>query len=250
MTRYKAALIHLGISAAIGVATLALMLTAWYPGPFFKAAGGSGLVLILLGVDVTIGPLLTLVVFNPAKKSLKLDLTVIAVLQLSAFLYGVFTIFAARPVYVAFVVDRFEMVRAAEIDPDDLTAAKLGRFRTLPLLRPQVIGVQLPPEGSEARTKALELALAGKDIHLRPEFYVPIETQREEVKEKAQPMKQLKELNPSAAAEIDRDIRATGKSETDLGFLPLKAREQDLAVVIDRATGDLLGFWAYRPWQA
>jgi len=248
MTRYKAALIHLGISAAIGLAMLVFMLTVWYPGPFFEAVGGGGLVLILLGVDITIGPLITLVVFDKAKKSLRFDLTVVALLQLFAFLYGVSVIFAARPAYVAFVIDRFELVRAVEIDPEDLKTAKLERFRTLPLLGPQVIAVQRP-SSVEEKTKAMDLALQGKDIHLRPEYYVPYDTQREQVKQKLQPMKRMKDLNPAAVAEIDRAIQGTGRKEEQLGFLPLRARDKDLSAVVDRATGDILGYWPYRPWE-
>jgi len=248
MNRYKAALIHLGISAAIGLAMLAFMLAVWYPGPFCEAVGGGGLVLILLGVDITIGPLITLVVFDKAKKSLKFDLSVVALLQLCAFLYGVSVIFAARPAYVAFVIDRFELVRAVEIDPEDLKTAKLERFRTLPLLGPQVIGVQRPT-GIEERTRAMDLALQGKDIHLRPEYYVPYDTQKPQVKQKLQPMKRMKDLNPAAVADIDRHIKDTGRTEEQLGFLPLRARDKDLSAVVDRATGDILGYWPYRPWE-
>jgi hypothetical protein len=247
MSRYKAALIHLGISVAIGLATFLFMLTVWYPGPFFKAVGGGGLVLILLGVDVTIGPLITLVVFNTAKKSLKMDMTVVALMQLAAFSYGVWTIFEARPAYVAFTIDRFDLVRVADLDPDDVKAAKLEQFRSLPLLRPQVIAVRRPTESGE-KTKALDLALAGKDIHLRPEYYEPYEAQKDVAKQKLLPMKRLKELNAAASADIDREIQATGKKEDQIGYLPLRAREKDLAVIVDRATGDIIGYWSYSPW--
>lgn len=249
MSRYKAALIHLGLSAAIAGSMLALMLTVWYPGPFFMAVGGAGLVLILLGVDVTIGPLLTLIVFDSRKKRLKLDLAVIGFLQVAAFLYGASTIFAARPAYVAFVVDRFEIVRAADLDPEDMKRAKLERFRTLPLLRPQVIAVETPSDPEE-KMKALDLALAGKDVQLMPQYYAPYETQVANVKRKLQPMKRLKDLNSGSAAQIDRSIQALGKSEDAVGFLPLSARDKDLAVVIDRATGEILDYWTYRPWEA
>lgn len=249
MNRFKAALIHLGISACIAGATFLFMLTVWYPGPFFKAVGGDGLIVILLGVDVAIGPLITLVVFDTRKKSLKMDLAVVALLQLAAFSYGVWTIFEARPVYVAFTVDRFELVRVADLDPDDVKAAKDERFRSLPLLRPEVIAVRRPTDPRE-KTKSLELALAGKDIHLRPEYYEPYDTQRELVKQALKPMKRLKELNPAASAEIDRAIQKTGKGEDAIGFLPVRAREKDLAAVVERATGAILDYWAFRPWEA
>ena len=84
MSRWKASGIHLLLSAAIAVVVLTLMLMVWYPWPLFEAAGGSRLVFILVGVDVTLGPLITLVIFKSGKPGLKFDLTVIALVQLAA----------------------------------------------------------------------------------------------------------------------------------------------------------------------
>src|SRR5215218_9788376 len=108
-TRWQAAPVHLVISAIIAVLVFATMLLLWYPRPYFTVAGGFTLMLLLIGVDVVIGPLLTLVVFDPRKKSLKFDLAVIVVLQLAALIYGVWIMFSARPVFVAFAGDRFEV---------------------------------------------------------------------------------------------------------------------------------------------
>ena len=88
LNRWKASALHLALSAAIGVAVVALMLALWYPQPYFAAMGGDTLILLLIGVDVVIGPLITLIVFDPKKKSLRFDLAVIAVLQLAALVYG------------------------------------------------------------------------------------------------------------------------------------------------------------------
>jgi hypothetical protein len=82
--------------------------------------GGMGLLKILVGVDVTIGPLLTLIIFDTRKKSLRFDLSVIAFLQIVALAYGVYIMFEARPVYTAFVKDRFEVVPADQLDAVDL----------------------------------------------------------------------------------------------------------------------------------
>jgi len=40
MSRWKASLIHLTISAVVATAVLALMLLLWYPYPLFAAVGG------------------------------------------------------------------------------------------------------------------------------------------------------------------------------------------------------------------
>jgi hypothetical protein len=75
MSRWKASSIHLALSATIAVSVLALMLLLWYAPPFFSALGGYHLLLILLGVDVSLGPLITLIIFNPKKdrKALTFD---------------------------------------------------------------------------------------------------------------------------------------------------------------------------------
>src|SRR4051812_10341267 len=109
-TRWQAAPVHLLMSAVIAALVFSTMLLLWYPQPYFTAAGGLTLLLLLVGVDVFIGPMLTVVVFDPQKKRLKLDLIIIVVLQLAALVYGAWVMFSARPVYVAFAGDRFELV--------------------------------------------------------------------------------------------------------------------------------------------
>src|SRR5512137_2835497 len=120
LNRWKAASIHFGISVVIATALFAAMLLVWYPHPYFHAAGGQKLLLLLIGVDVVIGPLLTLIVFDPRKKNLKMDLAVIVALQLAALVYGATIMFNARPVFVAFAGDRFELVEANAIAAADL----------------------------------------------------------------------------------------------------------------------------------
>ena len=44
---------------------------------------------LVVGIDVVLGPLLTLIVFHPKKKSLIWDLAVIVAVQLGALGYGV-----------------------------------------------------------------------------------------------------------------------------------------------------------------
>lgn len=62
MTRFRAAAIHFAICASVAVIMLALFWYVWYPSPLFEAVGGDEIFLMLLAVDVVLGPLLTLVV--------------------------------------------------------------------------------------------------------------------------------------------------------------------------------------------
>src|SRR5215813_13196588 len=135
LNRWKAAALHLVISAVIAIVVIAVMLALWYPQPYFDAMGGMGLLKLLVGVDVAIGPLLTLIIFDTRKKSLRFDLSVIAFLQIAALVYGVYIMFEARPVYTVFVKDRFEVVPADQLDAADLADAP-AEYRTLSLTGP------------------------------------------------------------------------------------------------------------------
>ncbi|CAN5630539.1 hypothetical protein BH18PSE1_BH18PSE1_05720 [soil metagenome] len=67
MTRWKASVIHLSICAVIALAVLAWMLLVWYPAPYFEGLGAGKLSMTIIGVDVVIGPLITLIIYNPLK---------------------------------------------------------------------------------------------------------------------------------------------------------------------------------------
>src|SRR5262245_21130730 len=129
MTRWRAAALHLLICLAIAAGVLALMLTVWYPPPLFEAMGGIELALIVISVDVVLGPALTLIVFRAGKRGLRFDLAAIAVLQLGALLYGCHIVSLARPAYIVFVKDQFQIATAAQLSDQRLAAAKHAEFR-------------------------------------------------------------------------------------------------------------------------
>ena len=59
--------IHFFASLLVFSIFVYVLLTQWYPEPFFNASGGwQGLKLVIL-VDLVLGPLLTLIVYNRKK---------------------------------------------------------------------------------------------------------------------------------------------------------------------------------------
>ena len=102
--RLRASAIHLAIS--LSVATLAALVVFgwWYPYPYRELSGGRELFALVVVVDVVLGPLITLVIFNVAKtrRHLMMDFTVIGLLQVAALAYGLWTVFVARPVHLVF----------------------------------------------------------------------------------------------------------------------------------------------------
>ncbi|HET7764655.1 MAG TPA: TfpX/TfpZ family type IV pilin accessory protein [Burkholderiales bacterium] len=243
MSRWKASGIHLLLSCAIVGVVLAFMVTVWYRWPLFELAGGSGITLILAGVDVTLGPLITLIVFKSGKKGLKFDLAFIAALQAAALAYGIHVVYVARPVYIAYVVDRFVLVTAKDLDPQDVAKATDPEFRRLPLGRPLYIAAVLPRDPKE-QLGILMSALGGKDVQLYPRYYVPYAQQAQNALRHAKDLNMLLERDPRAVRSY---LDSAGRSPETVKFLPLRART-DAAVLIDAISGNPLDIVKVDPW--
>jgi hypothetical protein len=233
LNRWRASGAHLLVSAVVAAPVLALMLAVWYPPPLFQAAGGNDLALILIGVHVVVGPLLTLIVFKPGKWGLKFDLAAIALFQLAALAYGSHIIYLARPAFIVFVKDRLEVVSAVELRPERLAAARFAQFRTPPLAGPVLVGGEWP-ENQAGQQMLLDANLAGEDLQHFPRYYVPYADSRREVLAKADPISRVREVEPAAGRIIDRWLAQSGVREQDLLHLRLRARHGWVAVLIER----------------
>ena len=77
------------MSLAIFAALAYLVVEIWYPDFFFLTDGGWQGLRLLLGVDLVLGPLLTLIVYRNGKPGLRMDLTMIGIVQASCLAAGV-----------------------------------------------------------------------------------------------------------------------------------------------------------------
>jgi len=248
MSRWQASGGHLALSAAIGAAVLALMIFVWYPPPYFEAAGGNDLVLLMVGIDVALGPLLTLAVFNPAKGlgKLRFDLLVIGVLQVAALAYGVGVMFTARPAYLVYAVDRFDLVMANLLTDAELAKAA-SPFDRRPIGKPPTVGARTPADPKLAQ-ESMFLALSGIDLVQQPRYYVRYEDIAKDAAKRAQPIAELRKLNPDSGDRIDAIVARSGRPEAALAFLAAKAPNRDFTVIIDRDSGAILDKVMLKPW--
>lgn len=248
MTRWKASAIHLSISVAIALVTLTLMLALWYAPPFFSSAGGKEVLLIMLGVDVTLGPLITLIIFTPKKtrKALLFDFVVIGILQFSALVYGVNVMFHGRPVFVVFIKDSFDMVLANQLAEVDIRNAK-PEYRALPVTGPVYVYSEMPTDIKE-RNEMVFAAFSGKDLPFFPKYYQPYTGRESKVASAAKPLAELKKLNPTRVTEIDSELQHNGWVESEIGFVPLRSKFEDMAVIVDKRDGKILEMLKMQPW--
>jgi len=248
MSRWQASSIHLGISLLI-VITLGILLSlTWYPPQYAQAAGGLGLITILAGVDTCLGPLLTLVVWNIKKASLKLDLAVIVLLQLAGLGYGLHAIFLARPVYVVFATDRFELKSAVDIPESELGKADREEFKSLPLTGPRLVSVK-PPNDSTERMRILSSALGGgADVSALPQYYLPYAEAAAGAANRGMPLARLMERNEDIRKRIAAYIESAKLDPSRLKYLPLQAKKRSQTMLIDSMTGEIRGIMDIDPW--
>ena len=246
MNRYRASAIHLGISATIATLVFAAIYFVWYPDALFGAAGGRNLLLMVLAIDVTAGPLVTLIIFLPGKKGLAFDLWVIGILQASFLAYGVWSISEARPVYVAFVKDRFELTHANQIPDSVLVDAKMNRYFDLPWLGPKLVGVRFPTDADE-KFKMMVSGMAGVDIHCYPQYQVPYEQVTKDVVAKSIRLQNLASFNRGLS--VPELAQRLGRKEDEVRYLPLRAGKVDLTVLIDAKTAAVLKIVNLKPWE-
>jgi len=210
----------------------------------FKAVGGQEIFLILLGVDIILGPLLTLVVFKSGKKSLKFDLAVIGVVQVTALAYGVFTLLTGRPVYIAALGYRFDLIQANEVGQEQL--APTGA--SLPLWGPKWVGIK-PATDKKERERMMFSGLAGFDYGHYPQYHAPLETMRDEILKNAKPISELRKLNVGHDTEITAWLRDHGQTDDRVVFQGLKARAVDMAVIMDAKTAKVINIAPFKPWN-
>ncbi|HUP96923.1 MAG TPA: TfpX/TfpZ family type IV pilin accessory protein [Usitatibacter sp.] len=246
MNRFRAAAIHLGLSATAVATVFLVVYLLWYPGDLFASAGGRDLFLLVLFVDLTIGPMVTLLVFKPGKKGLVFDLWVIGLLQVSFLAYGVWTLSESRPVYIAFVKDRFELARANQVPDSVLATAKMNRYRDLPWTGPRLTGVRFPTDVEEKWKLAIS-GMAGVDIQSYPQYHVPYDEVRTAVVAASAPLGNLSKFN--SGLDLDAVAARVGRKPPDVRFLPVRAGKVDLTALIDAKNGEVLKLVALKPWE-
>ena len=168
MSRWQAFAIHFAISAAIFIVLLAIILLFWFPGILFRIDGGWTGLQIVIGVDLVLGPLLTLIVFKAGKPSLKFDLTCIGLLQAICLAGGVYVVHAERPVALVLAYDTVYALAADEFRDFDKDPAVLDQF---PGAYPKFIYTELPENYVSAEIEVIRSQVFGNPLFMQTERY-------------------------------------------------------------------------------
>jgi hypothetical protein len=223
-SRWAAAAAHLALSILL-IGTIALVaFQQLFPAGLHLAAKLDKLLGIMLGVDIVAGPLLTLILYRPGKRGLKLDLAVIAILQLAFLGYGLSTLWKSRPLFLVGSQQAFALVFANEV-PDD--AADKARARHWPRFQgsgPWLVAVDL--SGDVAKDEFLFGYLGGTIGPLGDtDLFVSYAGLRQQILDKARA--------------VGKELPTNGRDPATLKSLALlSARSRTTVMLLDAGSGE------------
>jgi hypothetical protein len=243
-SRFLAAGVHLGVSLVVAFVAAALVFEVWYPYPYREISGGRELFLLLVAVDVVMGPLLTLAIFDRRKsnKVLRRDLTIIGLLQMAALAYGLWTMMLARPVHLVFELDRFRVVHAVDVPPESLPQAP-AEFQQLPLAGPTLLSVREFRNAKES-FDATMVAVQGSALSAQPALWQSYQKAQAQVIRVSRPLTELKTRFPGRVTDIDAALKAALPSHPAevIGYVPMIGRQTFWTAFIDTKTAEVIAF--------
>lgn len=242
----KAAGIHFLGSLLLGLLSALVVFLLWYPHPYGQLSGGRNLFAIVVAVDVICGPLLTWILFNPAKprRELILDMSLVVLIQLSALAYGLHTAYVAKPIYLVHEIDRFRVISAPDYGDIDVGKA----INALPAeLHPKLwggpitVGIHLPDNKDERKDVLFESMYGGRDYAQRPEYYVPYDSAyRQALVPRLRALDLFLKHFPDQTVEATQLATVSGIAISQLRFLPVLHKQEWVAVL--KPTGEIAGF--------
>ncbi|MDM7949042.1 hypothetical protein [Hydrogenophaga sp.] len=242
--------IHLGLSSVVVLVIAVLVLGVWYPHPYDQMIQGRNLLFLLLALQLACGPLLTLLLFDPDKEKYKwrIDIALIALIQIAALLFSLTQLASSRPIFTAFEGDRFRVVQANDIVVGSLPQSP-SSLSKLGYGGPRLIGVRLLEASDPEYPKSVTMAMQGVHPAFRPERWREYNLIVPEISRALRPIAELKAKHPNRVEELMQLENSLGIDEENLGYLPLvRAEITDWVIFIRRADGQPVAYAHIDSW--
>ncbi len=239
--RARAFLWHCCFSVVLIGAFLWITIRFWYPDGFFRMENVYEALRILVPVDAILGPILTFLLYVPAKRGVKTDIALVVLAQVLALVYGGHVIYQQRPAALVFAADRFEVIPASKLAWEKLPEAHFQRAkRDLPFM-----AYALPAQDAEENNRFVLEFVAYQKM---AERYRPVASHLEEIRSRALDPARITPKSAESKAAWDQ-FRAQHPDLDRLLFLPLECTTMDwYFIVLDRETGQRVAYLMLDAW--
>lgn len=239
--RLKAFGLHLLVSAGVLTFVLGSLYLGWYRWPGWYLAGVSSVVAVVIAVDLTLGPLMTLLIAAPSKPRSELarDIGIIAAVQLSALIYGAVSLWDGRPLYYAFSASELELVQGYDFNAHELAIAREQHAALQPhwYSQPRWIWAPLPKDPGEAAKIVMAATVGGgDDVTSMPQYFKPWEQGLSELRTQLKRVDDIRYFSKLQKAALKQRMRALGLNTDQADAMALTGRGKPLLVVFDPTT--------------
>jgi hypothetical protein len=229
--RLKAFSLHLLASAAALTLILGSLYLGWYRWPGWYLADATQVVLVMICVDVVLGPTLTFIIANKNKsrRELSRDIGIIVAVQLCALVYGSVSLWSGRPLYYVFSQDGLSLIQAYDIDVEQ---ANLGRQQDAELA-PHWYSL---PRWVFVPASIAAAAAKGDDVTAMPKFYRPWNDGLPLLKAQLKKMDELRFFLPHEKKILNQRMHAAGVPSDQNNAIAITGRRRPLLAVFDPVT--------------
>ena len=233
--KLKATSIHLFISLNILLFILYLILFHWYPEPFFTAQGGWQGIRLMAFVQLVLGPSLTFIVFDHLKqrKVIISDLSIIAVVQAAALIWGGYQVYTQRPIAMVFWHDAFYTVTSDDYTEQGIDNPDFSKFSAH--VPPLIYSRPLSTEAEmEQFTRLTEKSIP---VYAHVSLYENIEDNLSSIFSRGVDIEEVMSKNASMRAELEKIVQG---NVAGYNYIALNAKYHNMVLILDK-NGNLKG---------
>jgi hypothetical protein len=203
-------------------------------------------ILVMVSVDVVLGPTLTLIIASPkkARRELARDIGIIVAVQLCALTYGSVQLWNGRPLYYVFSENALSVVQAYDINDQD---ADLGRQQNAEFAPhwyslPRWVWVPLPQDPKE-RQALVSGTSSGAAVISMPKYYKPWEKGLPALRDQLYKLDDSKFFFGSEKKKLKERMQAAGMATDQADTLPFTGRTRPLLAVFNRSSLQITGMF-------
>lgn len=241
--RVKFFLSHLSISIIIILFASLMIFFLWYPSSLATALGVTHLFLMLLIIDIIVGPLLGLFVYKEGKKTLKFDLGIVVILQICAFSYGLYMLEQGRPAWIVFDSLNFTVVKKSDIEAINIHQSKV-EYQQPSWSAPTFVATQFFLEPVARKFFNSNITRQTNSVIRSPIYYTNLANAKIKIQFSSLPLSSLELYNDK------NNVAEIVQSYPDANaWIGLSAPVKDMVVLINKEKAEVVKIVDLRPWH-
>ena len=230
VTRIKAFWIHISLTALVITIYAIIVRYYWYPGDLFQLERAWEVMVIVFGVDLVLGPSMTLVLFKPGKKGLKFDMSLVLIMQILALSWGVWVTYSERPLYITYDgAIMFSSIPASKVVYSPMTANNLRHGGQQ---GPMLAYLDLPKDPKTVSEIVEAIKSQGDFLTGQTQYYKTLTEKAEELRRSSFNVDERVIAFPEFKSSLNRFLDTAAEPVDAFLFYPLEGRGQLATLVL------------------